>query len=78
MRVEVTQADINNSNSDCPIERSLIRTIGYGSVSRSYAYITIEGKVKKFDLPTEAREFVIAYDAELPVEPITFDMEESQ
>lgn len=81
MRVEVTQEDIDRSGAasgNCPIETALIRDFGAASVGRSYAHIVIGDKSTRFKLPPEATLFVINYDHDHKVEPIVFDMEESE
>ena len=75
--VNVTERDIafgtRNACEYCPIARALARAIdGKPSVHLSYAMI---GE-SRYNLPREAIQFVVDFDAGLPVRPLSFTLSE--
>lgn len=77
MRVSVTADDImhgkRRSSKSCPVALAVNRVIDplcYASVAAG----TVRVGMLVYALPLEAKEFVSAFDAELPVEPFDFDL----
>jgi hypothetical protein len=81
MRVEVTQDDIDNGKrmdgAYCPIALALRRLTGKRcSVSAYRAGINYAFGPDHFHLPKEAQQFVLDFDDDRPVVPLSFELNE--
>jgi hypothetical protein len=80
VRVSVTQEHIDNgtpSESDhCPIALAILDILSPQEVhvNQTDCLIVYQDYDVVFELPQEAQVFVEAFDSELPVQPIEFDM----
>ena len=83
MKVNVTQRDIEcgvkNSNTDCPIARSLSRhKYYYPDPFVDYFEVDLvrrdDGMPVRFNLPAIAHNFIVAFDNGQKVEPIKFEL----
>lgn len=83
MLVDVTSADIHNGKRgeacNCPVALAIKRlapskTVNVGILHAFFDPELNEGK----ELPTEAKEFIKAFDAGEPVSPFTFFLDYSE
>lgn len=83
LRINVTAQDIKYGRPEhgeaCPIARAVRRTkVGKQavfSVGASYIYTEARPEMGRVVLPSEATDFIRAFDRHLPVEPFTFMLE---
>lgn len=79
VHVEVTREDIENGNygcSRCPVALAIRRAIPGSIPLVTRTNFTLMGASgKKYQTPPGMRDFILEFDNQLPVEPITFDLE---
>ncbi len=79
MTISVTQEDICNgkrkSNNNCPVALALNRQAGKGHSMGFGICKKVGSKFRYFRTPPEVYEFVILFDAGIPVLPFEFELE---